>query len=84
MKKGGKSHVGYKLHTIIAKECELIRRFETTTASVHDSQVDLSEINEVVYWENRYFEAVVNVFAVTMQRAVGGNTLGITDILRNG
>jgi hypothetical protein len=46
--------------------------------------VDLSEINEVVYWENRYFEAVVNVFAVTMQRAVGGNTLGITDILRNG
>src|SRR5512136_2158069 len=38
-KKGGKSHFGYKLHSIIDREYELIRRFKTTTASMHDSQV---------------------------------------------
>lgn len=40
---------GYKFHRIIDRDYELIRRLETTTASVHDSQVDLSEENEVVY-----------------------------------
>jgi IS5 family transposase len=42
-KEGNKSHFGYKFHSIIDRDYELIRRFETTTASVHDSQVDLSE-----------------------------------------
>ncbi len=44
-KKGGKSHFGYKLHNIIDRDYELIRRFKTTTASVHDSYVDLTEEN---------------------------------------
>ncbi|AFV22815.1 transposase [Methanolobus psychrophilus R15] len=82
-KKGGKSHFGYKLHTIIDKEYELIRRFETTTASVHDSQVDLSEVGEVVYRDKGYFGAVAKGFAATMQRAVRGHPLGINDVLRN-
>ncbi|WP_407354946.1 IS5 family transposase [Methanolobus sp. WCC5] len=82
-KKGGKSHFGYKLHTIIDKDYELIRRFETTTASVHDSQVDLSEVGEVVYRDKGYFGAVAKGFAATMQRAVRGHPLEIADILRN-
>ncbi len=41
-KKGGKSHFGYKLHNIIDRDYELIRRFKTTTASVHDSYVDIT------------------------------------------
>ena len=42
-KKGGKSHFGYKLHSIIDRDYELIRRFKTTAASVHDSQVDFCQ-----------------------------------------
>lgn len=82
-KKNGKSHFGYKLHTIIDKDYELIRRFETTTASLHDSQVDLSEENEVIYRDKGYFGAIAKGFAATMQRAVRGRPLGIMDILRN-
>ncbi len=48
-KKEGKSHFGYKFHNIIDRDYELIRRFKTTTASVHYSYVDLTEENEVVY-----------------------------------
>ncbi len=82
-KKGGRSYFGYKLHTIIDKDYELIRRFKTTTASVHDSQIDLSELNEVVYRDRGYFGAIAKGFAATMQRAVRGHPLEISDILRN-
>ncbi len=56
-KKGGKSHFGCKLHGIIDRDYELIRRFKTTIASRHDSYVDLSEKNEVVYRDRGYFGA---------------------------
>lgn len=82
-KKGGKSYFGYKLHTIIDKDFELIRRFETTTASVHDSRIDLSEENEVVYKDKGYFGVIAKGFSATMQRAVRGHPLGIKDVLRN-
>ena len=82
-KKGGKSYFGYKLHTIIDKDFELIRRFETTTASVHDSRIDLSEENEVVYRDKGYFGVIAKGFSATMQRAVRGHPLGIKDVLRN-
>nr|WP_321498726.1 IS5 family transposase [uncultured Methanolobus sp.] len=82
-KKGGKSHFGYKLHTIIDKDYELIRRFETTTASVHDSQVDLSREGEVVYRDKGYFGAVAKGYAATMQRAVRDHPLEIRDVFRN-
>ncbi len=42
-KKGGKSHFGYKLHTKSDIIHGLIRELETTSASVHDSQIDLSQ-----------------------------------------
>ena len=47
-KKGKKSYFGFKLHT--KEDCDfgLIRSLLTTTASVHDSQIDLSEEGEVV------------------------------------
>ena len=82
-KKGGKSHFGYKLHNIIDRDYELIRRFKTITASVHDSYVDLTEENEVVYRDRGYFGAKTKAYDATMKRAVKGHTLGIKDILRN-
>ena len=38
-KKHGKSHYGYKNHVSVDNEDKLIRRFDVTDASVHDSQV---------------------------------------------
>ncbi|MBP2134447.1 IS5 family transposase [Methanomicrobium sp. W14] len=46
-KKGEKSHFGYKLHAILGRDYDLIRRIYTTTASVHDSQIDLSREGEI-------------------------------------
>ena len=42
-KKGSKSYFGYKLHSKVDTDFGLIRELETTTASTHDSQVDLSK-----------------------------------------
>jgi len=61
----------------------LIRALQTTTASVHDSQIDLSEKGEVVYRDQGYFGAEPKGFDATMQRGVRGHPIGIRDILRN-
>lgn len=84
MKKGKKSQFGYKLHSLIDKEHQFIRRFDTTTASVHDSQIDLSEKGETVYRDKGYFGTVP--FASidkTMHRAVRGRELSEKDNRRN-
>lgn len=82
-KKGKKSYFGFKLHT--KEDCDfgLIRALQTTTASVHDSQIDLSEKGEVVYRDRGYFGAEPKGFDATMQRGVRGHPIGIRDILRN-
>ncbi len=41
-KKNNASHFGNKLHTVQGTDIPLIREFVVTTASLHDSQVDLS------------------------------------------
>jgi len=57
-KKGHKSHFGYKLHSKVDTDLGLIRELETTTAAVHDSQVDLSKEGEVVYRDRGYLGTV--------------------------
>ena len=42
-KKGNEFHFGYKLHQKTDIDYSLIREIETTIASLHDSQVDLSK-----------------------------------------
>ena len=78
-KKGGKSHFGYKLHAIIDRDYDLIRRITTTTASVHDSQVDLSETGEVVYRDRGYQGAECKGYNVTMKRGPRNHPIGIRD-----
>ncbi len=39
---------GYKLHVKTDIDHGLIRELETTTANVHDSQIDLSKTGEIV------------------------------------
>jgi IS5 family transposase len=82
-KKHGKSYYGHKLHTITDMYYGLIRRLETTTAEVHDSQVDLSEPGEVVYRDRGYFGASCKGYDATMKRAVRDHPLGIRDKMRN-
>ena len=82
-KKGGKSSYGFKLHAKMDVDRGLIRDLETTTASVHDSQVDLSRPGEVVYRDKGYFGVEPRGYSATMRRGVRGRPLGIRDKLRN-
>jgi IS5 family transposase len=52
--KHGQVHYGYKSHIILDANHHLIRDVEVTTASVHDSKVDLSKSDEVVYRDRGY------------------------------
>ena len=82
-KKGDEIHFGYKLHNNVDVEFGLIRAIETTTASVHDSQVDLSSENLRVYRDKGYFGAPAKGRSVTMSRATRGHPLCSWDRLRN-
>jgi IS5 family transposase len=82
-KKGSKSSFGYKLHAKSDTDLGLIRDLETTTASVHDSQVDLSRPGEVVYLDKAYFGVETRGYSAAMRRATRGHPLGIRDRLRN-
>jgi IS5 family transposase len=82
-KKGSKSYYGFKLHAKSDVDLGLIRDLETTTASVHDSQVDLSRPGEVVYRDKGYFGVEPRGYSATMRRGVRGRPLGIRDRLRN-
>lgn len=83
-KKGQQSRYGYKLHSLVDKECQLIRRIQTTTASVHDSQVDLSKEGETVYRDRGYFGVKPKgSMDKTMRRATRNHPLSIKDKRRN-
>jgi transposase, IS5 family len=82
-KKGSKSFFGYKGHIMIDTEHHLIRKIETTTASVHDSQVDLGIEGLPNYTDKGYDGAKTRAYTAAMKRATRGHKLGITDILRN-
>lgn len=82
-KKGKKSYFGYKLHTKSDIDYGLIREMETTTGSLHDNQVDLSQPGEVAYRDRGYFGAPCQGFDATMKRSVRGHPIGIRDKQRN-
>jgi transposase, IS5 family len=82
-KKGDEFHFGYKLHDKVDVEYGLIRSLETTTASVHDSQVDLSSKGERVYRDKGYFGSPAKGRSVTMYRATRGHPLSNWDRMRN-
>jgi IS5 family transposase len=78
-----KSYFGFKLHVKTDLSHGLIRAFRTTTASVHDSQVDLSRRGEVVYRDKGYFGVPAKGHDATMQRGTRAGPIGIWDRLRN-
>jgi IS5 family transposase len=82
-KKGVKSFFGYKGHILIDTVRHLIRAVETTTASVHDSQVDLGIKGIPRYADKAYDGAETRGYDAAMKKATRGHKLGIRDILRN-
>jgi len=82
-KKGDKLHFGYKLHSKVDIDYGLIRSIESTTASVHDSRVDLSVEGEVVLRDKGYFGVPAKGNDFTMKRATAGHPLNDLDQLRN-
>jgi len=81
--KGKKSNFGYKAHVKVDTEHQFIWAVKTTTASLHDSQVDLAEVGEVRYGDKAYSGAKTKGYDASMKRAARGHPLGISDILRN-
>jgi IS5 family transposase len=82
-KKGKKSNFGYKAHVKVDPENQFIWAVATTTASVHDSKVDLAKEGEVRYADKGYSGAKTKGYDASMKRAARGHPLGISDILRN-
>ena len=77
-----KLHLVYKLHNIIDKDYEYIKRFKTTLASLSDSHVNFSEKNEMVYRYRGYFGAKAKFYDATMRRALKEHSLRMSDIFR--
>jgi IS5 family transposase len=82
-KKGTKSFFGYKLHQKTDIDYCLIREIETTTAKVHDSQVDLSEEGEIVLRDRGYFGVEAKGDDFTMKRRTTEKPLDPIDKERN-
>ena len=52
--KHGQVHYGYKNHMKCDVDFQLIREYDVSTASLHDSQVDLGQPEEVIYRDRAY------------------------------
>lgn len=85
--KHGQVHFGYKNHVKLDVDHHLIRDFEVTTASVHDSQIDLVDVNDIAaYRDKGYFGSPLsasNVIDQTMKRAPKGRKLNGGEQKRN-
>lgn len=82
--KNGKNVFGYKLHAKTETNCGFITELAVTTARVHDSMIDLTKEDEIVYRDKGYFGATPKARGdATMERAVRGRKLTIREILRN-
>ena len=82
-KKGNEYHFGYKLHQKTDIDYYLIREIETTTAKLHDSQVDLSTEGEIVLRDRGYFGVQPKGIDFTMKRRTTEKQLEELDRERN-
>ncbi|VUT27665.1 MAG: hypothetical protein SYNGOMJ08_00215 [Candidatus Syntrophoarchaeum sp. GoM_oil] len=71
--KNGQVHYGYKGHTKSDIDFQLIREFDLSTASIHDSQVDLSEGGDIAIYRDKGYAGVPvgaeDVSDFTMEKA---------------
>lgn len=83
VKRQKESVFGFKLHVKTGLDRGLIRAVDASSASVHDSRVDLSEPGDVVYRDKGYFGVTPRGFDATMRRGVRGHPLCEADKSRN-
>lgn len=69
--------------SIMDTKHDLIQRIYVTTTNIHDSQVDLSKVGEMVYRDREYQRAPCKGSNATMKRGAQSYTIGIKDKLRN-
>jgi len=81
--KNRKAHFGYKLHTLQGVENDMIANYSTTTASMHDSQIDLSIPGVVNYKDKGYFSVSGRGIDATMERSLKRYKLPVESIRRN-
>jgi IS5 family transposase len=81
--KNRKAHFGYKLHTLQGVENDMIANYSTTTASMHDSQIELSIPGVVNYKDKGYFGVSGRGIDATMDRSLKGYKLPVESIRRN-
>ena len=81
--KDGKNFFGYKQHSSHGVDLPLVREFVITTASVHDSRVDLSMPGMPCYRDRGYQGAPCRGINGTMDRASRNTPLTIKQVRRN-
>ena len=82
--KNNQTLFGYKSHILTdLSPIPIIESYATTTASVHDSQVDLSRSGVPVYRDKGYFGVRPKGFDATMTRALRGFSLSAYSVNRN-
>ena len=79
MKKVSRSYFGYKLHVEADLDYWLIRAFKATTASVHDSQVALSNRSST---GGGYSGVPAKGYSTTMQRGTRAGPISLFERLR--
>ena len=83
-KKNSKTYFGYKGHILTDdNSVPFIKSYAVTTASVHDSRIDLLRKGIPVYRDKGYFGVKPKGYDATMTRALRGFRLNIWSILRN-
>ncbi|MHB8360310.1 MAG: IS5 family transposase [Thermoplasmataceae archaeon] len=82
-KKGDKTHFGNKLHTAVGVDMPLIRELVVTTASLHDSQVDLSIPGIPCYRDKGYAGGKCRGINATMDKASRNHPLTVEKVRRN-
>ena len=82
-RKNSATHFGNKLHTVQRTDLPLIKEFVVTTASLHDSQVDLSTPGIPCYKDGGYSGCYCKDTNAIMDRASRNNPLTVEQIRRN-
>lgn len=84
--KHGQVHYGYKIHTKIDVDHQLMRDFEVTTAALHDVNINLVDKNDLIaYRDKGYFGRSMhkNIIDMTMKRATRARKLNGGEQRRN-
>ena len=83
VKKNSVPHFGFKVHSLQDSALQMIRQFVVTSASVHDSQVDLGIPGMTNYRDKGYQGAPCRGIDGTMDRAPRDTPLTIDQVRRN-